>query len=125
MNKLLITAFVCLFSFQSFAAQVLSARMDSSGKNILIDVAYTGGCGTHDFSLKVAELCLESDPVQCSAELIHKTDDSCEASIQETIKISLKKAGLTDSYFKNASLVIFGDYDIMTNELTQVRLTLP
>ncbi|NJM09747.1 MAG: hypothetical protein HC883_02295 [Bdellovibrionaceae bacterium] len=124
MKKAFVLVFVSFLASQSFGATVKSAKLDASKKNILIDVVYGGGCGKHDFSLEVG-LCFESSPVSCTAELIHKTDDTCEALIGDTIVISLKKAGLTGSYYEGASLTITGDLDWETNKPSKVTVKLP
>jgi hypothetical protein len=124
-NKILAIAILSLFMVtQSFAATVKSAKLDAAKKNILIDVTYVGGCGEHDFSLKLG-ICYETYPVQCSAELIEKTTDGCEALISETIVIPLEKYKLNESYFKGASLKITGDKDWQTDTLSQAILRLP
>lgn len=124
MKILLTLAAMSLVASQSFGATVVSARLDSSNKNILIDVVYGGGCGDHDFSLRYGP-CLETFPVQCSAELVHKTNDTCEALIQNTVMISLEKEGLTDPYFEKAALTITGDKDWRTSKPSQVTVRLP
>jgi hypothetical protein len=124
MKKMLMVGVLSLMATQSFGAEVKSAKLDASKKNILIDVTYGGGCGKHDFSLQVGA-CMETSPVKCSAQLVHKTDDACEAIIGETIVISLEKARLTDSYYKRASLTITGDKDWQTNMPSQVNVRLP
>ncbi len=108
----------------AFAAQVKSAKLDAQKKNILIDVTYGGGCGEHEFSLKM-EGCAESMPVQCHADLIEKTDDGCLALISATVTISLKEYGLTESYYRNGSLTIYGDKDWQTNKLSSATVRLP
>lgn len=124
MRKMLVASVLTLMASQSFGATVHSAKLDESKKNILIDVGYSGGCGTHEFSLDVGA-CMESYPVQCSAKLIHKSKDICEALISETVVISLEKAGLTDSYYERASLTIIGDEDWQTSKPTQATVQLP
>jgi len=124
MKKMFLVSVLSLMAAQSFGATVKSAKLDASKKNILIDVTYGGGCGKHEFSLEVGG-CLESYPVQCGAQLVHKTDDICEAMISETIIISLEKEKLTDSYYKGASLTITGDLDWQTNKASKVFVKLP
>ncbi len=122
---LVLTFTIFLFAGNSFAAKVRSARMDQSNTHILIDVTYAGGCSEHKFALKLDDHCLESSPVQCTAELVESTNDGCEALIGETISISLEEAGLNDPYFAGASLTILGDLDWQTNKPSSVQVTLP
>ncbi len=114
------------FVFNATAAEVKSAKLDSSKKNILVDVVYGGGCKEHVFTLELGP-CLESYPVQCSAKLVEKTIgglDFCEALISETVVISRKKYGLDDSYFKGAKLTITGDRGF-TGEPSSAVVRLP
>ena len=98
-------------SFSSMAAGVLSAKLDASKKNILVDVSYGGGCKKHTFSLEL-EGCMETSPVKCSAKLIESIEggfDECEALLHETVVFNLKQYGLVGSYFSKGSLTITGD----------------
>ena len=108
-----------------FAAQVLKVKLDSSKKNLLIDVRYGGGCKKHEFSLKVGG-CAESMPVQCRVKLMHNSNgDFCEAIKFETVVISLKDAGVVGSYYNRAFLTILGDIDPQTNKPSQATVQLP
>ena len=114
------------FVFNATAAEIKSAKLDSSKNNILVDVVYGGGCKKHVFTLEVGA-CLESLPVQCTAKLVEKTvggPDFCEALISETVVISRKKAGLDDSYYAGAKLTITGDRGF-TGEPSQATVRLP
>lgn len=124
MKKLTVSLILSLMATQAFGAIVRSARLDASKNYILIDVTYIGGCSQHDFSLKLGS-CLETFPVQCSAELIEKTDDQCEALIANTAVIPLDQYHLNDGYFKGASLKITGDLDWQTKKASQATVTLP
>ncbi|MGE0631032.1 MAG: hypothetical protein AB7O96_01400 [Pseudobdellovibrionaceae bacterium] len=94
----------------AFGAEALSARMDPTKKNILIDVSYRGGCVRHRFTLFMWG-CAETPLLQCSVQLIEITDkpDFCEAFIHTTAVIPLDLVGLSSSYYSKASLVIYGD----------------
>ncbi|MDZ4662544.1 MAG: hypothetical protein SGJ18_13110 [Pseudomonadota bacterium] len=97
-----------LLSTVSLAAEVKSASV--IGKNIQVEVVYGGGCGEHTFDLKLNPACLESFPVQCSAQLYHDSNgDVCEGLVHKSLIFSMKKMGLVDSYFSRASLTITGD----------------
>ncbi len=109
--KLKLLVLATLLTAGAHAAEVRSANLDAAGKNILVDVSYGGGCKEHTFKLKLAG-CLESFPVQCSAQLVETVvggPDFCEAIISKTVKFSLKKYRLTDGYYKGGSLTILGD----------------
>lgn len=84
MKNIIAIAILTFMANHSFGVTVKSAKLDSSKNSILIDVTYSGGCGEHDFSLKLKN-CRELSPVQCSAELIETTNDACELAINETI----------------------------------------
>lgn len=96
------------FSNNANAAEVVSAELDGAEKNILIGVRHGGGCGDHDYSLKLKG-CAESMPVQCQAELVHKTNDFCEALLHRTAVINLEAAGIKGEYYSGGSLTINGD----------------
>jgi hypothetical protein len=123
--KLAFGFLVLAFAQTTFAAQVLGVKLDASKQNLLIDVRYGGGCKKHEFSLQL-QGCLESFPVQCKAQLLHKhNNDFCEAMISETVVISLKESGIEGSYFKRGSLTIMGDRDFTSNKPTQATVRLP
>lgn len=105
---------LALSTLSSFAATVHKARLDVAKENILIDVSYDGGCKRDTFSLKLKG-CAESFPVQCQAELVHKTVgglDMCEVIISETVKINLSQYRLDESYYSRGSLTITGDMNV-------------
>lgn len=122
---ILLTAFL---SFEAFSASVKSAKIDSAGENILVDVVYGGGCKVHKFSLKIDPYCLESYPVQCSARLVEEIvgggEDYCQAIIHTTAVINLEKHGLNDRYFNGAELTIRGDRGF-NGQNTSVSVQLP
>ena len=89
------------------AAEIVSAELDGAEKNILIGVRHGGGCGEHDYSLKMKG-CAESMPVQCQAELVHKTNDFCEALLHRTAVINLEATGIKGEYYSGGSLTIKG-----------------
>lgn len=124
MKKIIAGLILSLIATQSFGAAIKSAKLDDSKKNILIHVTYSGGCGKHEFSLKL-DGCFESYPVQCSAQLIEKTEDTCEALIADTVVIPLEQYELNEDYYKNGSLKITGDKDWNTNKPSQATITLP
>lgn len=122
----LITLMLLSLSISANAAEVISAKLDASKKNLLVDVRYGGGCKKHEFSLKVGA-CMESYPAQCSADLVETIEggfDACESIRFETAVISLKKAGLTDSYYEKASLKIMGDIN-QTGKRSSATVKLP
>ena len=90
------------------ATMIRDARIDSTGKNLLLDVTYGGGCGEHDFSLEL-QGCAESFPAQCTAKLIHRTQDFCEALISKTVTVNLAQNGIKGSYYSEASLQVYVD----------------
>jgi hypothetical protein len=92
------------------AAEVTSARLNFSTNSIDVDVRYVGGCKDHRFGLQV-QGCLETSPVRCEAKLIDRTrDDFCEAILWKTASFSLAEYGLTDSYYRGATITITGDF---------------
>lgn len=122
MKKALLVALMALVSSNALAIEVKSARLDAAKENILIDIAYGGGCEKHIFKLEVGT-CLESYPVRCSAQLVDLgKPDACEAYIQETVTINLKEAGLADDYYERGSLTIFGSFGGSNSSSANVTL---
>lgn len=122
----LITLALLVSSFSAVAAEVKSAKLDASKKNILVDVSYGGGCKKHTFSLQLGS-CMESYPVQCSAKLVESIEggfDGCEALKYETVVFNLKQYGLTDSYFSKGSLTISGDKNF-SGKVSSATVRLP
>ena len=54
---------------------------------------------------------MESYPVQCRAQLVHVSQDFCEALIHTTIAIPLAANDLLNGYYRRGSLAIVGDKD--------------
>lgn len=99
---------LALASISVSAVEVVSAKLDSAGENLLVTVRHGGGCGDHKYEL-VLKGCAESMPVQCQATIKHTTNDFCEAYLTREAKFNLKSYGLTDEYYKDAKLTIKGD----------------
>jgi hypothetical protein len=103
-----------IFLTQSaLAAQVLHAQYDRDSHSAVIDVVYGGGCGDHQFDLKIVPLCLESYPSQANAQLIHHSNDPCEALIQKRIHLDLSQyqcgegiLHIEDSHGENTQIYI-------------------
>lgn len=62
-----------------------------------IDVGYSGGCETHQWTLCWDGSFMESEPVQANLSLHHNANgDMCEAYIEETLEIDI--SALRQSY---------------------------
>lgn len=107
--------FVSLMGFSAHAAEVTGASI--SGDQLIVQVVHGGGCGEHSYDLELRG-CAESMPVQCQAVLKHTTQDFCEALLSRKATFSLKKLGLTETYYANGSLTIKGS----NNSSATVRL---
>ena len=60
------------------------------GDTLHVNVSYTGGCETHEFTLVAEPRFLESFPVQLRVSLAHNANgDTCEASITEDHQFDL------------------------------------
>lgn len=105
MKKLIVLFSSLLVVSTSFGATVQSAKI--VGDQLIVTVRHSGGCGTHTYDLDL-QGCAETFPVQCQSKIIHRSDDACEALITRQAKFSLKKLGLTESYYSNGSLEING-----------------
>ncbi len=109
MKKLIAIAALSLISTSSFAATVEGAKLDASGKNVLIDVTYAGGCAKHSFTLKSDGGCGRSMPADCHARLVDHTIDQCEMGIIGTISVPVPAGLLNVGVYKGAYLTIHGD----------------
>jgi hypothetical protein len=117
--KSLLVLCAAVMSTNAFAAEVQSAKYNAAKKAIELVVSYGGGCKEHKFKLDMGA-CQESSPVSCEANLVDLTQgDFCEAYLTKTVLITLKEAGLNNSYYSGASITIKGDGD------TESTLTLP
>lgn len=124
MKNLFVTIALALFTSPSFGAGIKSAALDASQKNIVLDVVYGGGCGEHKFTLQMG-MCLERYPVACFAQLVHTTNDHCEALIHTKVVIPLVEYGLTEAYYSGGTLTIRGDLDWKTNKPSEATVQLP
>lgn len=102
-----------LISSSAFAVgkpNVNGARYNAAKQSIDVDVSYGGGCEEHAFKLEIG-MCLESFPVQCSAEVLDVSakPDFCEAFLHQTVSFKLADYGLNDNYFSGALITIGGE----------------
>ncbi len=100
MKRLLTTGLLLALSSSSFAVTLLSARLDNSKNEILVDVAYNGGCASHDFVLSV-------DRKTLKATLTDNTTDGCEAELLTQLRFPLADHGLNDPQYAGRTLTIF------------------
>lgn len=103
MKAAILSLSLILASSFAQAAKITAAEYDAATDSVVLQLVYGGGCGKHEFSLDYG-VCLESYPGQATAQLIHKTDDSCEAMLYSEEKISLKDFACRPGY-----LTIEGD----------------
>ena len=98
-----------LLAFISFgfanAAEVRSAELSYDGKYLILGTVHGGGCGTHDFSFGIAK-CTRDVPGTCTVQLIHKSNDPCEALIGSTVVFDLEKERMTGT--PGATLRVLG-----------------
>jgi hypothetical protein len=127
MKHIITLAALVFLSLNSFAAQVKKAKLDALKKYILIDVEYSGGCAKHEFSFQLKG-CVDTDTLQCTAELVHTTNDQCESLKYETVVIPLSEYGLNENNYRNATLTILGDISMehwRTMTPSQAKVFLP
>lgn len=91
-------------SFDAAAADVKSARYNAEDDTVSVNVVHGGGCGTHRYSLTFDDHCLETLPAQTGAELVHRSNDPCEALISREARVSVKRLLCRPAY-----LTIRGD----------------
>ena len=91
MKKLvLIFGVLNVLSFSAQSAIIQRAHYDSEREKIVVELGHSGGCGEHKFDLEHSPTCLETYPGQCSAKLIHETNDFCEAFLFDTVEFDVK-----------------------------------
>ncbi|MFX0206334.1 MAG: hypothetical protein ACFFDT_10120 [Candidatus Hodarchaeota archaeon] len=76
---------------------------------LYLEVSYSGGCATHDFSLIGTGVFMESYPVQTSIVLSHEdNNDNCESIVTETLMFDLTplKELYTESYLESSGTII-------------------
>ena len=74
-----------------------------------LEVSYSGGCATHEFSLIGTGVFMESYPVQTSIMLSHEDNyDNCESIITETLVFDLTplKELYAESYLESSGTII-------------------
>ena len=70
-------------------AYVINAATVEDG-TLRVNVSYSGGCETHQFTLVAEPMFLESFPVQLRVSIAHNANsDTCEASITEDRQFDL------------------------------------
>lgn len=112
-----------LAGLNSQAVQVTSAKLDSSGENLIVDVSYGGGCKEHEFKLEVG-MCLESYPVRCGVTVVDlQKGDFCEAYIHETVTFNLAAAGIKGSYFSGATLTFANSENVSVRLPSDMTIT--
>ena len=76
---------------------------------LTVSVSYSGGCGTHEFTLIASESFLESFPVQLHVSLAHNANgDACEAYPTEKYQFDLTpiKNMYQEAYRQEAGTII-------------------
>lgn len=110
MNQIFTKTLVLIaLSSPALATEVRSAKLDTNGENIIVNLTYHGGCAQHKFELNI-EPCAESFPAQCKATVVDvsKQIDRCEAIVPATVVFNIAKHGLNKPYYSGASLSISG-----------------
>ena len=82
-----------------------------TGDVLTLNVSYSGGCESHDFTLITSGVFLESNPVQLQAVLAHDANgDSCEAWVTETyhFNVSALKARYQKAYRTETGTIVLG-----------------
>lgn len=89
--KTLIVAFLAVFTINTQAAHIMKAEFDADNSQIVLDVAYSGGCYEHEFELEYDVHCLETYPAKQVAQLVDLTQgkDTCKAIIAETLRFDV------------------------------------
>lgn len=87
-----------------------------NGDFLEITVSYSGGCQIHKFDVVWDGIVFTNDPCNMNLIIIHKANnDSCEASITETIIVNLKELLGNNDYINKCSYSIFSTYNSTEN----------
>ena len=79
------------------------------GDTLTLNVSYSGGCESHDFTLVAAQEFMESDPVQLRVTLAHDANnDACEAYPTEDYHFDLGeiKTLYQEAYQQKAGTIV-------------------
>ncbi len=90
------------------------------GDTLQLNVSYSGGCETHQFTLVTAGIFLESFPVQLNVSVVHNANgDSCEAWLTEDFHFDLTpiKTLYQKAYRQEAGTIILRLKDAPNVEL--------
>jgi hypothetical protein len=91
---------------------IVSAEI--SGENLVVDITYTG-CGEVPATIEMNPTCLETYPVQCSADVkLIEHAGMCDAIIESRVEMSLESLGLNDPYYNEGQLTIRSNTDSYT-----------
>lgn len=95
-----------------------AASYDKNKKQLIIDVAYGGGCFPHQFELEWDGLTLESFPVQYHFKIVDKSDkDPCQAFLGAQLRFDIDTS---DIQLEVPSIINLGTY----NNSHQIRVKL-
>jgi len=105
--------------------EIISAQLDGTKKNILVNVSYYTGCGEHEFSLETKGCFRIKDQLECHAVVIHKSENICEMDGSQTLSFPLSRYGYNKTELSGAKLTIFGTWDHRKQALSSVSMYLP
>lgn len=92
-------------------AYVVNSPPSITGDVLTLNVSYSGGCESHDFTLITSGVFLESNPVQLQTVLAHNANgDSCERWVTETyhFNVSALKARYQKAYHTETGTIVLG-----------------
>lgn len=90
---------------------VVNSPPSITGDVLTLEVSYSGGCESHDFTFITSGVFLESDPVQLQAVLAHDANaDNCEAWITQTyhFNVSPLKTRYQKAYRTETGTIVLG-----------------
>lgn len=99
---------ILLFCAQgALAVTVNHLSFDVEQKYVLAQVSYLGGCGKHQFKLKMG-MCTRSLPPTCYATLLDDTQDRCVEKQVGTVVLPFADYGFNGPMWNRATLVVNG-----------------
>lgn len=76
---------------------------------LILEVKYSGGCGTHDFEFIGSSVVMKTNPPKRTVKLIHKAEsDSCQQVIRREVIVDIKELAYEKAPGKEIILILSG-----------------
>ncbi|MFK7826618.1 MAG: hypothetical protein AB8G05_20930 [Oligoflexales bacterium] len=102
-----------------FNGQISSASYERESDELVLNLSYSGCDSNHEFSLEMGDICLESYPAQCSANLLFlsEPDQQCEIAITKELRLKIENHPYDKYYLKiNGTSVLIDRSESQSSE---------